>query len=235
MTDLQELKQALQSLADKTAAKHSQRFFKTAKGEYGEGDIFLGIRVPVLRKLALQYKQLSLSHIQSLLKSKFHEQRLLAIIMLVNKYKKADESEAEAIFTLYINNTKHINNWDLVDISAPNIIGVHLYKRNRELLYDFAKSTDLWKKRIAILATFHFIRNNDFKDCLKICELLLTDSHDLIHKATGWMLRETGKRHLQTEQAFLDEYAARMPRTMLRYALEKLPVSRRKYYMALKP
>ena len=234
MTDLQEIKQTLQSLADKKTAEHSQRFFKTAKGEYGEGDIFLGIRVPVIRKIALQYKHLPLSNILSLLKSKYHEQRLLAVIMLVNKYKTANTKETETIFTIYIDNTKYINNWDLVDVSAPNIIGAHLYKRNRKLLYDFANSTDLWKKRIAILATLYFIRNNDFKDCLKLCEILLTDPHDLIHKATGWMLRETGKKHLPTEQAFLDKYASIMPRTMLRYALEKLPPAKRKHYMALK-
>ena len=234
MTDLQDIKQTLQTLADKETAEHSQRFFKTGKGEYGEGDIFLGIRVPALRKVANQYKHLPLNNILSLLKSKFHEQRLLAIIMLVNQYKKSSASDAEKIFTLYINNTKYINNWDLVDISAPHIVGAHLYKKNRELLYDFAKSADLWKKRIAIMATFYFIRNNEFSDSIKISEFLLNDTHDLIHKAVGWMLREIGNRNRQFEQIFLDKYAANMPRTMLRYALEKFPVLKRQHYMALK-
>ena len=234
MTILQDIKEELQSLANSETAKHSQRFFKTGKGEYGEGDIFLGIRVPAIRKLAKKYSQLSLSNIQSLLKSKFHEQRLLAIIMLVNLYKIADKQTQKKIFTIYINNTKYINNWDLVDISAASIVGAYLDDKSKRLLYDFSDSDDLWKRRISVISTYYFIRNNDFTDCLKLSKRLLNDPHDLIHKAVGWMLREIGKRNQPIEEVFLDEYASRMPRTMLRYALEKFPADSRKSYMAMK-
>lgn len=234
MTALQDIKEELQSLADSETAKHSQRFFKTGKGEYGEGDIFLGIRVPVIRKLAKKYSYLSLSNILSLLKSKFHEQRLLAIIMLVNLYKVADKKTQKEIFSLYINNTRYINNWDLVDISAASIVGAYLNDKSKKLLYDFSDSEDIWQRRIAIISTYHFIRNNDFTDSLKLSERLLNDPHDLIHKAVGWMLREIGKKNQSIEAAFLDKYASRMPRTMLRYALERFPADSRKSYMAMK-
>ena len=234
MSALQDIKKELQHLANKETAKHSQRFFKTGKGEYGEGDIFLGIRVPILRKLAKKHPHLSLPNIQSLLKSKFHEQRLLAVIMLVNQYKLADKQKQKEIFTLYTNNTKYINNWDLVDISAANIVGAYLSDKNKKLLYDFSASDDLWQRRIAVISTYYFIRNNDFTDCLNIAERLLNDPHDLIHKAVGWMLREIGKKNQPTEEAFLDKYAYRMPRTMLRYALEKFPANLKKSYMAMK-
>lgn len=234
MTVLQEVKNELLSLADSDTAIHSQRFFKTGKGEYGEGDVFLGIRVPVLRQLAKKHRQLALKNIQSLLRSQYHEQRLLAVIMLVNRYKKSDDSSAALIFSSYINNTKYINNWDLVDVSAPNIIGAHLYKKNRKLLYALCRSDNLWERRIAIISTLYFIRNSDYNDCLKITELLMHDPQDLIHKACGWMLRETGKKSEPTLIAFLDKYAAIMPRTMLRYALEKLPEKLRHTYMMMK-
>lgn len=235
MTQLQEIKEHLQSLADKQIAAHSQRYFKTGKGEYAEGDIFLGIRVPVLRKVAKQYPQLSLKHIQSLLKSKIHEHRLLALIMLVNQYQKTDSNTQDSIIKLYLNHTKYINNWDLVDTSAAHIVGAYLYNKNRDLLYELVNSENIWERRISVLSCFYFIRHNDYDDAIKIAEKLLNDSHDLIHKAVGWMLRETGKKNPTKLNHFLDKYAAIMPRTMLRYALEKLPPKRRQYYMVMKP
>ncbi len=234
MTILQDLKSELQSLADKERASHSQRYFKTGKGEYGEGDIFLGIRVPVIRKLAKKFHLLPLNNIQSLLKSKFHEQRLLALIMLVNLFKKADGETQQEIYSFYIANTQYINNWDLVDTTTPHIVGAYLYDKDRSLLYEFVNSDNLWKRRIAVLACFYFIQNNDFNDAITIAETLLEDTEELIHKAVGWMLREIGKKDPTTEQDFLEKHAYRMPRTMLRYALEKFPIPKRKIYMAMK-
>jgi len=234
MTILQDIETDLQNLADQETAKHSQHFFKTGKGEYGEGDQFLGICVPVIRKLAKKFSHLSLSDIQALLKSKFHEQRLLAIIMLINRFKKADAKDQKDIFLLYIKNIKYINNWDLVDVSAPQIVGAYLSDKNKSLLYDLVVSDSLWERRIAIISTFYFIRNNDFTDSLKLSENLLNDTHDLIHKAVGWMLREIGKKDRLAEEAFLDQFATIMPRTMLRYALEKFPDEIRKSYMGMK-
>lgn len=234
MSDLQDVKHKLKELSDNDRAVHAQRYFKTSKGEYGEGDIFLGIRVPVLRKLACQYNQLSLGNIQSLLKSKFHEQRLLALIMLVNQYKKSDEIRREKIFYIFINNTRYINNWDLVDTSTPYIVGAYLQDKDRSMLYELVLSENLWERRIAALACLYFIRNNDFTDVLNISEILLYDTEDLIHKAVGWMLREVGKKNPTKLYIFLDKYASTMPRTMLRYALEKIPVNKRQEYMAKK-
>lgn len=235
VTALDELKKQLLELADSDIAEHSQRYFKTAKGQYAEGDIFLGIRVPTLRKLAHQHKSLPFIQIQSLLKSEFHEQRLLALIMLVNLYEKSETKNRTDIYNFYIQNTAYINNWDLVDSSAAKIVGAELSSCDRSYLYKLIKSQDLWQRRIAVIATFYFIRQDDFDDCLNICRLLINDQEDLIHKACGWMLREAGKRNQTILENFLSQHADKMPRTMLRYAIEKLPLIKRKAYMASKP
>jgi 3-methyladenine DNA glycosylase AlkD len=221
----------LLQLANKEIAEHSQRFFKTAKGEYGAGDIFLGIRVPVLRKLVKKYRGISIAEVYKLLHSKFHEERLLAILMLVQLFKTADDDEQKQIYDLYLRNTEFINNWDIVDISAGNIVGAYLYEKDRIPLYHLVKSENLWERRISIIATFYFIRKNDFEETLKISKILLHDKEDLIQKAVGWMLREVGKREIEFEEEFLQEHYKEMPRTMLRYAIEKIPETRRKMYL----
>jgi 3-methyladenine DNA glycosylase AlkD len=229
---VQSLKKELKELSDPKQAKILQRFFKTGKGEYGEGDIFLGIKVPVQRKTAKRYYNLSLTNIGKILNSKIHEHRLTSLFILINKYKEADEKGKKEIFNFYLKNTKHINNWDLVDLSSPNIIGNYLLDKDKSIIYKLARSKNLWEKRIAILATFTFIRNNEYKDCFKIAELLLHDKHDLIHKANGWMLREVGKRiNEKTEEIFLKKHYKNMPRTMLRYAIERFEEKKRKYYL----
>ena len=223
----------LLKLGNKEIAEHSQRFFKTGKGEYGEGDIFLGIRVPVLRKLLKRYGGISIAEVCKLLHSKFHEERLLAVLMLVQLFKSGsvDEKEQKQIYDLYLENTKFINNWDIVDISAGNIVGAYLYEKDKARLYDLVQSKNLWERRISIIATFYFIRQNEFDDTLKIAEILLNDKEDLIHKAVGWMLREVGKREIEIEEEFLQEYYKKMQRTMLRYAIEKFPEKTRKLYL----
>ena len=226
-----DIKYEIRKLANKKTAKHSQRFFKTGKGQYGEGDIFLGIRVPVLRKIAKKFRRISLAEVSKLLESKFHEERLLSILMLVNLFKSGDEDDQELIYELYLDKTKFINNWDIVDISAGNIVGEFLFEKNKAPLYRLVFSESLWERRIAIVATFYFIRNDEFDDTLKIAEILFTDKEDLIHKAVGWMLREVGKRVIKIEEEFLKEHYLKMPRTMLRYAIERFPETRRKMYL----
>ena len=221
----------LLQLANEQIAEHSQRFFKTGKGEYGEGDIFLGIRVPLLRRLVKKYGGISIAEVRKLLHSKFHEERLLAVLMLVQLFKSADESVQKQVYDLYLENTEFINNWDIVDISASNIVGAHLYEKDKAPLYDLVQSKNLWERRIAIIATFYFIRQNEFDDTLKLAEILLNDKEDLIHKAVGWMLREVGKREIEFEEEFLQEHYKIMPRTMLRYAIEKFPETSRKMYL----
>ena len=221
----------LLQLANEQIAEHSQRFFKTGKGEYGEGDIFLGIRVPLLRKLVKKYRGISITEVRKLLHSKFHEERLLAVLMLVQLFKSADESVQKQVYDLYLENTEFINNWDIVDISASNIVGAHLYEKDKAPLYDLVQSKNLWERRIAIIATFYFIRQNEFDDTLKLAKILLNDKEDLIHKAVGWMLREVGKREIEFEEEFLQEHYKIMPRTMLRYAIEKFPETSRKMYL----
>ncbi len=230
MPTLTQLKNELKKLSDPSQAKILQRFFKTGKGEYGEGDVFLGIKVPVLRKIAGKYRDLSLKDTEALLNSGIHEHRMVAIFILVRKYNR--EENKKEIFNLYLANTDNINNWDLVDLSAPHIVGDYLLDKPRGILYKLAKSRKLWEKRISILSTFTFIRNGRYEDTLKISEILLFDSHDLIHKGVGWMLRELGKRDRDTEEAFLDKYYRKMPRTMLRYAIEKFDEERRRHYLA---
>jgi len=221
----------LLQLANEQIAEHSQRFFKTGKGEYGEGDIFLGIRVPLLRRLVKKYGGISIAEVRKLLHSKFHEERLLAVLMLVQLFKSADESVQKQVYDLYLENTEFINNWDIVDISASNIVGAHLYEKDKAPLYDLVQSKNLWERRIAIIATFYFIRQNEFDDTLKLAEILLNDKEDLIHKAVGWMLREVGKREIELEEEFLQEHYKIMPRTMLRYAIEKFTETSRKMYL----
>ena len=225
------IKYEMRKLANKEIAEHSLRFFKTGKGQYGEGDIFLGIRVPVLRKIAKKFRRISLAEVSKLLESKFHEERLLSILMLVNLFKSGDEDDQELIYELYCDKTDFINNWDIVDISAGNIVGAFLFEKDKAPLYRLVFSENLWERRIAIVATFYFIRNDEFDDTLKIAEILFTDKEDLIHKAVGWMLREVGKRVIEIEEEFLEEHYLKMPRTMLRYAIERFPETRRKMYL----
>jgi 3-methyladenine DNA glycosylase AlkD len=228
---LTKLKSELQKHSDKGKAKILQRFFKTRLGEYAEGDIFIGIKVPILRTLAERYQCLTLDETLKLLKSCIHEERLLSLLILILKYRKADLSAKEKIYKAYLNYSEYINNWDLVDATAKHIIGDFLKDKDRAPLYKLARSDSLWERRIAILSTFHFIENNDFEDTLKIAKILIRDSHDLIHKAVGWMLREVGKRGMDSEERFLKKYYTAMPRTMLRYAVERFPETKRQAYL----
>jgi 3-methyladenine DNA glycosylase AlkD len=226
-----EIQNKLRTLADKEKAKILQGFFKTGPGHYGEGDVFLGITVPVLRKVARECGATSLPDAIQLLRSTIHEERLLALLLLIHAYTDAHDSLKNKIYNLYLKNTRYINNWDLVDLSAPNIMGNYLEDKRRTPLYTLAKSRDLWKRRIAVLSTFHFIKHNDFQDTLNISTILLDDDHDLIHKAVGWMLREVGKRKLSVEEKFLLQHHKKMPRTMLRYAIERFPEAKRQRYL----
>jgi len=226
---MKEIQKELKKLANPSKAKLLQRFFKTGKGEYGEGDIFLGIMVPEQRKVAKKYNDITLQDVQKLLSSKIHEQRLISLFILIDKYKKAIDKKE--IVDFYLRNTENINNWDLIDLSAPKIIGDYLLDKPKDVLYRLAKSKDLWERRIVILSTAEFIRNNRFEDTLKISEILLNDEHDLIHKGVGWMLREVGKRDQAVEEKFLKKHYKKMPRTMLRYAIEKFSEEKRKFYL----
>jgi 3-methyladenine DNA glycosylase AlkD len=227
----QQIKKRLRQFASKEKAKILRRFFKTGPGEYGEGDIFLGVVVPDIRKVAKEFQNTPLGEIKTLLASTVHEERLLALLMLVHAFAKGDDSLKRKIYSLYLKNTKYINNWDLVDLSAPNIVGAYLLDKSRTPLHAFAKSRSLWKRRIAILATFQFIKQNDFDDTLRISKSLLMDDHDLLHKAVGWMLREVGKRSQTVEEKFLRQHYRIMPRTMLRYAIERFPDGKRRKYL----
>lgn len=217
------------SLSNKQKALVLQRFFKTGKGEYGEGDKFLGITVPQTRKLAKKYRDLSLNEIKKLLNNKFHEIRLAALLILAEQF----PDDPEKIYNFYLNNTKNINNWDLVDLSADKIIGKYILKnpKHKNILNKLSKSKNLWERRIAILSTYQLIKNNQFDEMLELAKKLLNDSHDLIHKAIGWMLREIGKKSLKAEELFLKKFYKTMPRTMLRYAIEKFPEAKRKIYL----
>ena len=228
---LKKLKFDLQKYSDKRKAKIVLRFLKTGPGEYAEGDIFLGITMPMLRILSKRYQGLVFNETLQLLKSGIHEERLLSLLILILKYRNADLSDKEKIYKAYLNHTKYVNNWDLVDVTAKHIIGAFLENKDRAPLYKLARSDSLWERRIAILSTFHFIENNDFEDTLKIAEILISDPHDLIHKAVGWMLREVGKRDRDSEERFLKKYYTAMPRTMLRYAVELFPESKRQAYL----
>lgn len=218
-------------LGDPRVASAAQRFFKTGPGEYGEGDLFRGIRVPVLRRLVREYSALTPAEAEQLLKSQFHEDRLLALLLLVSLYSRGDRAAKEKIYRLYLKNAQFVNNWDLVDSSAEHIVGAFLRDKGREPLRRLAQSGDLWKRRIAILATFHFIKRGEFAETLIIARQLLSDREDLIHKAVGWMLREVGKRDPEAEEQFLKEHYKRMPRVMLRYAIERFPEAKRRRYL----
>jgi len=225
------IERELHGLADPEVAGFLARFFKTGPGEYGEGDRFLGIRVPVLRKLARKHSSLELSGCRELLVSPFHEARLLALLILVRAYDRGDEETRDAICRLYLDHTAYVNNWDLVDTSAEHIVGRHLREGERGILYDLARSSSVWERRIAIMATFGYVKAGSFDETLRLADMLLLDPHDLIHKAVGWMLREVGKRDAAVAEAFLRPRYRRMPRTMLRYAIEKYPEALRQKYL----
>lgn len=250
--NLYNLRKQLKSKSNPQKAKILQGFFKTGKGEYGEGDVFLGLKAAQIKETAYKFKDLSLKEIQELLKSKIHEERVAALRILVYQFQSCDTIICDStitydsrlnrkkIFNFYLRNTKNVNNWDLVDLSAPKIVGEYLLIRknsseiirtNPNILYKLAKSKNLWERRIAIISIFAFIRQNKFEDTLKISKILLSDKHDLIHKAVGWMLREVGKRSQETLNKFLKAHCKNMPRTMLRYAIEKFPEKKRKEYL----
>ncbi len=230
-TRVQDLLNDLKARANKEKQPAYRRYFKTGKGEYGEGDIFWGITMPKQREVAKKYQDLELSEVQKLLDSDVHECRMTGLLILTYQFAKAPANGREKIVNFYIHNIKRINNWDLVDCSASYVLGVDLLDKDRSILYSLALSNNLWERRIAIIATQAFIRKQQFADTLKIAKILLTDKHDLIHKAVGWMLREVGNRDLATEEKFLKRHYQSMPRTMLRYAIEKFPESKRKAYL----
>ncbi len=234
MQSLSNLKKEIEKLGNQEKANFALRFFRTGKGEYGEGDVFLGLTVFEQRKIAAKYTDLGFLDIQKLLDSKYHEFRLVALVILMHQYKRADKFGKKKIYDLYLKNTKRINNWDLVDISASNIVGDFLLDKDRKTLYKLAMSDSLWEKRISVISTLAFIRKNEFEDTISISKILLFDKHDLIHKAVGWMLREVGKRDLKVLCKFLDKHYKIMPRTMLRYSLEKLEKNKKEFYMGRK-
>ena len=229
---LSSLRKDLRGLTDAKKAQVLSRFFKTGPGEYGEGSKFLGVTVPKLRAIAGRHPDLSLAELEVLLASPLHEERAVALMILSRLYSKGDEERKKTCFEFYLRNIDKVNNWDLVDGSAPGIVGARLARRSRAPLRRWANSKSLWRRRIAILATFHFIKQGEFEETLHIAEMLLDDKEDLIHKAVGWMLREVGKRDLAAEQAFLRAHCKQMPRTMLRYAIERFPEKKRKAYLA---
>jgi Predicted DNA alkylation repair enzyme len=228
---LTQIKKEIKKNADPQKAVLLQRFFKTGPGQYGEGDVFLGIMVPVQRSIVKKYKDLSLKDLKELLYSDKHEERLIALLILVEQFQKGDEQKKEDIFAFYHLHRKRINNWDLIDLTAHRISGSYLMDKDKSLLYKLAESENIWDRRIAVMSTFYFIKYNVFDDALCIAEKLLNDNHDLIHKAVGWMLREIGNRDINTEEGFLEKHYKKMPRTMLRYAIEKFPEERRLAYL----
>ena len=221
--------------ADPARAIVLQRFFKTGPGEYGEGDRFLGLTLPQIRAEVRALRQFPIAEVEKLLESRWHEVRVLAATLLADQYPRADASTRRAIYQLYLRRTDRLNNWDLVDVSAPKVVGGHLMERSRAPLRRLARSRSLWERRIAMVSTHAFIRQGDFDDALAIARMLLDDDHDLIHKAVGWMLREVGKKDERVLRAFLDRHAADMPRTTLRYAIERLSPTLRARYMAVRP
>ncbi len=233
MKNFLNIKKDLQKHKKSNHAKILQRFFKTRPGEYGEGDVFLGLKTQETRSVAQKYQELSFSNLKKLLSSKIHEERVVAIMILNYRFEKADIAKKSEIYKFYLKNLSGVNNWDLVDSSAHKIIGeyLRLSKASRKILYKLSKSKNLWERRISIISTFQFIKNGEFKETLKIAKILLKDKEDLIHKATGWMLREVGKRNLVIEERFLKKHYKTMPRTMLRYAIERIPEKRRQAYL----
>ena len=229
---VQKMCRDLRKHSSRDKAKVLQRFFKTGPGEYGEGDVFIGVKVPEVRKVARTNSEATLTEIKQLLFSKIHEERLLALLILVQRYQTSTPPERERVYEFYLKHLKRVNNWDLVDLSADKIVGAHLYeKKDRSVLKTWAKSDNLWVRRIAIISTFYFIKQGRFQETLAISRTLLEDPEDLIHKAVGWMLREVGKRDRTVEEKFLKTTYQKMPRTMLRYAIEQFPENRRKAYL----
>ncbi|MDP3981119.1 MAG: DNA alkylation repair protein [Chlamydiota bacterium] len=228
---LKQLQNELKAKANSEKARVLMRFFKTGPGEYAEGDQFLGVVVPESRKLVKKYQNLLLRDCTQLIHSPVHEERLIGLLLLVNRYNKASQQEQSNIYETYLRNTTHVNNWDLVDLTAPHIVGRHLFNKPKQILYTLARSKNLWERRIAILASFYFIKRDHFNVTCDIAKILLKDEHDLIHKAVGWMLREIGKRNMHVEEDFINRFGLKMPRTMLRYAIEKFPERKRRYYL----
>lgn len=224
----------LERLANPSKAQFLQGFFKTGPGQYGEGDIFMGITVPQIRSVARKHQGTPISECIEMLYDERHEVRMTALVLLVGAFKKGNAANSEFIYTQYMDNRSRVNNWDLVDLSAPYIPGIWLLHRDREILHQLIQSDYLWDRRIAVVSTQHFIRNNDFGDTLCLCSGLLNDSEDLMHKACGWMLREVGKKNIDVLRGFLKDFAPRMPRTMLRYAIERFPEAERKEWLAVK-
>jgi 3-methyladenine DNA glycosylase AlkD len=226
-----EIRKTLRAFSSSKKAKDLQRFFKTDKGEYGEGDVFIGVVVPDTRKVAREFRDADIGSVKGLLHSKVHEERLVALLILVEKFAKGDEKTRTAVFTTYLENTNGVNNWDLVDLSAPRVVGRYLLDKDKSVLYRLAKSSSLWERRIAIISTAAFIDRGQLDDTFAISELLLSDGHDLIHKAVGWMLREAGKRDEKRLKEFLKRNYQRLPRTALRYAIEKFSEPERKKFL----
>ncbi len=224
-------KRALRKYGDKEKARLLKRYFKTGPGEYAEGDVFIGVNVPIVRKLAKRFEDLGLAENVRLLKSSIHEERLLSLLIFVSKFSRSDNDRKKEIYDIYLKHTGYINNWDLVDVTAKRIVGAYLMDKNKSPLYRLARSRSVWERRISILSTFHFIDRREFSDALKIAEMLLSDRQDLIHKAVGWMLREVGKKDVAAEEGFLQKHCAIMPRTMLRYAIERFPERKRRGYL----
>lgn len=234
VTDLRtagDLRRAVRERAEPDRVEVLQRFFRTGPGEYGEGDRFLGVRVPQLRSLVRPARAVPLDEVLELLRSPWHEDRLLALLLMVDRHRRGEPAERQAIHAAYLANTGYVNNWDLVDSSAEQLVGAHLAADDRGLLKRLARSPSVWQRRIAMIATFHWTRRGEPGPALEVARWLLEDDHDLIHKAVGWMLREVGKRDLAAEEAFLREHLPRMPRTMLRYAIERFPEAKRRAYL----
>ena len=230
MASVEKIREELKALANEPRARVSQGFFKTGPGEYGEGDVFIGVTVPQARQVAkAHFRSTDLAAVKNHLQSRIHEERMVGLLILVHKFEAGEKGIAD----FYLKHLKSVNNWDLVDLSAPCILGAHLSQRSRSLLYKLARSESMWERRIAIVTTYHFIRNKEFDDTLKIALILIDDRHDLIHKAVGWMLREVGKRDEGLLEKFLFTHHSKMPRTMLRYAIERMPEKKRKYYLSL--
>lgn len=225
------LRKTMKRLASPAKAKTYARFFKTGPGDYGERDKFIGLTVPEVRKLAKEFQILPFEEIEKCLQSPIHEERLCALFILVLLYKQGTASEKKEAYNFYVKNLQHVNNWDLIDVTCEHVIGAHLELRDKKPLYRWAKSKNLWERRIAIISTFHYIKKNDFDETLKIARMLVQDKHDLIQKAVGWMLREVGKRSLIIQEEFMKEYYSIMPRTMLRYAIERFPEAKRQAYL----
>ncbi len=224
-------KKQLRKRATLKRSKQSMRFFKMGPGEYAEGDVFIGVTVPDVRELSKSFAYLSLKELSSLMQSKIHEERLMALLILVNQFQEGSCGEKKKIYEFYLKSMRWINNWDLVDLTAHKIVGAYLFNQDTAILTKLALSDDLWKKRVAIVASYYFIQKNRYQETLRIAKILLKDEHDLIHKAVGWMLREVGKKDQNKEEIFLKKHYRQMPRTMLRYAIERFSEKKRMKYL----